>query len=589
MSDKTGLTVLSGGKEAWPVYATIGNISKHIRRQPSKRAVVLLGYLPIPSSLLDVHDEEVRGANAWEVFHKCLKIMVEPLIKASKEGVEMWCSDGGVWWCYPFLVAYVADHPKQCLVACTSRCPICEQNTKGWGDLGEPAPLHAKPDTLRTLEEAEVRRMKGVNTLGLCSVWPFWTHLDHVNLATAITPDLLHQLHKGMFLNHLVEWCKDLMGVEEMDRRFMAMTRYQGTRHFTNGISVVSQWTGQEAKEMARVFLAVTDGAISSKAIVAVCALLNFMFLAHSSMLTDLELKDMDRSLVVFHENKMVFGKNPDGTHRNFDLIQKLHMLQHYSFSIRELGTPDGYNTETSELLHISLTKNPYRASNKVEPMEQMAKGLEHRDAMLCRQFYLQECGCLHLVFLRSQAGKDEGEGEGSVEGQSEDEDDGIADGKGRHGLSVVDSSLAGRRTRFRRKPVGPYHPRPKYFKSKQSTWPRKPGSCLIDTHKAFDLVLALNDFFNMLLPPSSSCPRILETHLFPCWSQFTLCHGRLPFKPSEPPKCSIVRTAPARFKDGKQTRMAAFDTVLVLSAPELTGLFHEYFYHLIIFVRLPC
>jgi hypothetical protein len=144
MSDKTGLTVMSGGKEVWPVYATIGNISKHIHRQPSKCAMVLLGYLPIPSTLLDENDEEVRGSHAWEVFHKCLTIMVELLIKASTEGMELWCSDGGVRRCYPFLASYVADHPEQCLVACMSRCPICEQTTRGWGDLREPAPLRTK-------------------------------------------------------------------------------------------------------------------------------------------------------------------------------------------------------------------------------------------------------------------------------------------------------------------------------------------------------------------------------------------------------------------------------------------------------------
>lgn len=566
MSDRTGLTVMSGGKEAWPVYVTIGNISKHIRRQPSKRAVVLLGYLPIPSTLLDEADEEIRGAQAWEVFHKCMAIMTEPLIKASTEGVEMWCSDGGVRRCYPFLASYVADHPEQCLVACTSRCPICEQTTSGWGDLGEPALLRTKRSTLRALEEAEVGQKIGVNTLGLRSIWPFWTRLKHVNLATAITPDLLHQLHKGMFLDHLVEWCKQLMGEEAMDRRFMAMTRYQGTRHFANGISAVSQWTGREAKEMARVFLSVIDGLVSSKALAAARALLNFMFLAHSSTLTDLELEEMDQCLVVFHENKGAFRKKPDGTDRNFDIIRKLHMLRHYTYSIRELGTPDGYNTETSELLHISLAKNPYRASNKVEPMEQMARSLERQDAVQRRRFYLQVHGRLHLVFIRSRAGKED-EGDEGVEG-----DEGA---KGEDENENEESECSADRrpsTWLRRKPVKPYDPRPKCCESKQSTWPRKPGSSIVDTHEAFDLTPAFNTFLDKV-NPSLSHPRILETYLFPCWSQCKLRHARLPFKPSESPKSSIVRAAPARFKNGKQTRAAAFDTVLVPCSSEQAGL----------------
>jgi hypothetical protein len=61
MSDKTQLTLLSGGKQAWPIYATIGNISKHIQRQLSKRATVLVGYLPIAGDLAEDPDEDCRS------------------------------------------------------------------------------------------------------------------------------------------------------------------------------------------------------------------------------------------------------------------------------------------------------------------------------------------------------------------------------------------------------------------------------------------------------------------------------------------------------------------------------------------------
>jgi hypothetical protein len=44
-SDKTQLTMF-GSKTAYPVYMTIGNIPKEIRRKPSRRAYVLLAYLP---------------------------------------------------------------------------------------------------------------------------------------------------------------------------------------------------------------------------------------------------------------------------------------------------------------------------------------------------------------------------------------------------------------------------------------------------------------------------------------------------------------------------------------------------------------
>ncbi|KAG8733444.1 hypothetical protein FRC10_000243 [Ceratobasidium sp. 414] len=561
MSDKTNLTERSGGKKAWPVYITIGNINKDIRRQPSKHAVILLGYLPIPAGLSEDGDQVSQGEWAWEIFHKCMSKMVEPLVEVSRNGVELWCSDGGVRRCYPFLAAYVADYPEQNLVTCTSGCPICEEPKEGRGDLGAPAPLRTRNSTLRALEEAEVGQKVGMNKLGLRNIWPFWTNLPLTNISASITPDLLHQLHKGMFLDHLVKWCKQLMGGDEMDRRFMAMTRYHGTRHFANGITGVSQWTGREAKEMARVFMSVIDGAVPPKAVCAARALIHFMFLAHASTLTDLELDMMDEWLVIFHANKDVFRKRPDGTDRDFDLIHKLHMLRHHTYSIRELGTPDGTNTEMSEFLHIPLAKVPYQASNKVEPMEQMTKHVQRNNAVARRRFYLQINGRLHLKFTRSRADKD------GVDGSNEEEKScGGACGGDKRESARPDPGV----------PTEPFVPEPRFSMSKRSTWPHRAGSTLIDAHEASNLIPAVNDFLDkipLLRWSASMRPRILETHLFPSWSRCTLGYSRLPFKPSEPAKSAVVQAAPATLKNGKQTRPACFDTVLVRCCPEKRGL----------------
>ncbi|KAI1785254.1 hypothetical protein LXA43DRAFT_976331 [Ganoderma leucocontextum] len=50
-TDKTQLTQFSGGKAAYPIYLTLGNLPKVIRRKPSLHPCVLLGYLSVDKHL----------------------------------------------------------------------------------------------------------------------------------------------------------------------------------------------------------------------------------------------------------------------------------------------------------------------------------------------------------------------------------------------------------------------------------------------------------------------------------------------------------------------------------------------------------
>ncbi|KAF8954739.1 hypothetical protein BDZ97DRAFT_1927768 [Flammula alnicola] len=437
-SDKTNLSRFSGDKQAWPVYLSIGNIDKATRRQPTARAMVLLGYIPVCK--LECFTKARRSLEGYQLFHECMRKLLEPLIEAGQKGVDIVCADGFIRTAYPILAAYIADYPEQCLIACCQEntCPQCTVKPKERGEYRIHSVLRDPEKTINIItQNANGDAPREFKEQNLRQVNPFWRDLPHCNIFKCITPDLLHQLHKGLFNDHIVSWAtKSVTGQEEeIDERFRCMSLHPTLRHFKKGVSLTSQWTGTEHKNMEKVFLGVLAGATDTRVLQAVRGVLDFTYYAHFETHCDETLAQLDEAWRRFHENKEIFEELGIREHFN---ISKLHNIKHYLDSIRSLGTADGFNTEGTERLHIDLAKMGYNASNKKEYIKQMTVWLRRQESIhrFCR--YLQWAVPDYVAEVGRDEGGQEPEEEKNAGNEEEEEEEEVKDNNRNVSFSIA-------------------------------------------------------------------------------------------------------------------------------------------------------
>jgi hypothetical protein len=422
-SDKTQLTQFSGNKAAYPVYLTLGNLPKSLRRKPNSRACVLIAYLHVDKISKTGLSKQALKLRNYELFHRSMAVVLEPLKVAGNpegDGVEMIGGDGAVRRVYPILAAYVADYPEQCLVTCTKygTCPKCRRKAEEL-ELPTSAQPRKQSWTQGVIQQARTAHFGKVSSVhALCMesdvsggrFHPFWVGFPLVDIHRCVTPDVLHQLYQGV-LKHLIGWVQEIMGADELDRRIQMLPPACGVRHFKNGISTLSQVSGVEQKHIARILLSCLVGKIDARGIIACRSILHFIHLAQYPSHDEETLGYLTTMLDTWHKHCSYFVDA--GPRDNFN-IPKFHSLLHYVESIRWLGTTDNYNTEMFERLHIDFAKEGWRSSNKRDHFPQMVRWLSRQEKIASFDFYsswLEECPSDNFGVItetETQEGQDE-------------------------------------------------------------------------------------------------------------------------------------------------------------------------------------
>lgn len=105
----------------------------------------------------------------------------------------------------------------------SGECPKCNIGRNDLGSVDQPYEVRNLRKTCQALALAD--RVDAATYRTVCAeahikpiYHPFWERLPYVNIYQAIAPDVLHQLHQGVF-KHLLKWLKGAYGAAEIDAR----------------------------------------------------------------------------------------------------------------------------------------------------------------------------------------------------------------------------------------------------------------------------------------------------------------------------------------------------------------------------------
>lgn len=238
-SDKTHLTNQKGGAVAHPLYISLGNIRKDTRAAISRRAWMLLAYIPILGKLktkfrIKTMDEKMPGILSNRLYHKSIAHILSPLRNPQvRRAVD---AEGYIRETWRLLLAWIADMEEQWIIGAVGHfsCPWGESR-KLQLDSPDPCTPRSAKKTLAQLASirAQLPVRDGVEIGSAEDTWafasaakkiglsgvelPFWAWMLDlfgkgvgVNIFLILSPDLLHSFHK-CFADHILDWNSEII------------------------------------------------------------------------------------------------------------------------------------------------------------------------------------------------------------------------------------------------------------------------------------------------------------------------------------------------------------------------------------------
>ncbi|KAJ7573918.1 hypothetical protein C8J56DRAFT_1065436 [Mycena floridula] len=211
-SNKTTVSVVTGQNDYYPLYMSNGLVHNSVRHA-HHNAVSLIAFLAVPKTDRQHSDSADFRTFRRQVFHESLC----RILKYFRQGMErpeppIWYGDGYYHCTIYGISLYIADYPEQVLLACIvqgwcTRCTIQHDDLDGPGDLHDHEHTEALCDVMdsKTLWDDY-----GV----VDGIMPFTHGFPSANIHELLSSDLLHQLIKGKFKDHLVTWVGEYLEIQ---------------------------------------------------------------------------------------------------------------------------------------------------------------------------------------------------------------------------------------------------------------------------------------------------------------------------------------------------------------------------------------
>ncbi|KIN95191.1 hypothetical protein M404DRAFT_166424 [Pisolithus tinctorius Marx 270] len=156
--------------------------------------------------------------------------------------------------------------------------------------------------------EIEVQSLDFRCDLDSLQLQPFTDEFPRASIYLLLAPDILHQLIKGTFKDHLVEWVTKYLEqthgkaglmhllIQYVNNSIAVVPSFSGLQCFPEGWGF-SQWTGDNSKALTKVYLPAIEGHVPDNIICTFQAFLEFCYLVWRDAITDETLVEIQDAL----------------------------------------------------------------------------------------------------------------------------------------------------------------------------------------------------------------------------------------------------------------------------------------------------